>query len=198
MVEISGNCLHCIIFVVNSLATMSCLAPPQLSSQPPDDKVITCNCVRYHRCSNDPATELPTNAINCSVPESINQSISGNCYLWGRDGPHQQMLFIYLLKISPHKLTLHYFNDSYGSQQHLSMSRQQLCSVNNFDIAKVINQSCMGQGDAPAVLQNKELECCSANDISISFNRRRMEIYIRYFSSFIKLPVDYSNCPRKS
>ena len=181
---------------------MSCQAPPLLSSQSPEDKVEQFAdhppCVWYNRCSNEPGAELPTNAINCSIPDPTSRSIPGNCYLWGSDGPHQQMLFIYLLQITPHNLTLHYFNDSYSSQQYLQ-SRQQLCTPNNnLDIAKEINQSCIEQETPPMVLQNEDLVCCNDINISIDFSKRRMEVYFSNAYGFINIPVDYLNCTRKS
>ena len=179
---------------------MSCQAPPLLSSQSPEDKVEQFAdyppCVQYNRCSNEPGAELPTNAINCSIPDPTSRSIPGNCYLWGSDGPHQQMLFIYLLQITPHNLTLHYFSDSYNSQQY-SQSKQQLCTPNNnLDIAKEINESCIEQETPPMVLQNEDSVCCNDINISIDFSMRRMEIY--FSNGFIDIPVDYLNCTRKS
>ena len=178
---------------------MLCQVPPLLSSQSPENKVeqlVHSNCVWYNRCSNEPGVELPTNAVNCSIPEPTSRTISGNCYLWGSDGPHQQMLFIYLLQITPHNLTLHYFNESYGSQQY-SQSKQQLCTPNNnLDIAMEINQSCIEQETPPMVLQNEDLVCCNDINISIDFNMRRMEVY--FSNGFIDISVDYLNCTCKS
>ena len=184
--------LYC--YAVHSQITMSCQAPPVLSSQPTGDKVYlldNSSCVRYSRCSNDLAAEVPINAINCSIPESTSGS---NCHLWGSDGPHQQMLFVYLLRITSNTMTLHYFNDSSSSQQNPSITRQQVYTANNnLDIAKVLSESCMSQ---PAVLPNQGSVCCTNFNISISFNDGRMEVH--FLHGIIEILVDYLNCTSKS
>ena len=194
--------LYC--YAVHSQITMSCQAPPVLSSQPTGDKVYLLDippCVQYSRCSNDLAAEVPINAINCSIPESTSETIPGNCHLWGSDGPHQQMLlnFAYLLIITSNTMTLHYFNDSSSSQQHPSITRQQLCTANNnLDIGKAISGSCSMGHESPlsVVLPIEDSVCCSNVNISVNFSEKTMEIY--FLQGFIGIPVDYLNCTGKS
>ena len=106
-------------------------------------------CTQYNRCSNELVAEVPTNAINCSIPFT-NEPIPRNCHLEGSDNTDQQIQLIYLLRITADTLILHYFNDTYGSQ-HPSDS-QHLCAANNVDnIAKVISEICiLHQESAPA------------------------------------------------
>ena len=164
-----------------------CQAPPVLLPHPTGDKIIHPDCVWYSGCSNDLATGVPINAINCSIPDS---TVSGNCHLWGSDGPHQQMLLVYLLRITSNTMTLHYFNDSSSSQQKPSITKQQLCTANNnFDIAKMINESCMSEEILPGVIPNQDSVCCTNFNISIDFNDGRMEIHS--LNGFIEIPVDY-------
>ena len=169
--------------------TISCQAPLVLSSQPTGDKLYpldNSSCVRYRHCSNDLAAEVPINAINCSIPESTSGS---HCHLWGSDGPHQQMLFVYLLRITSNTMTMHYLNDSSSSQQKPSITRQQLCTANNnLDIARMISKSYMSQ--------NQDSVCCTNFYISISFNGGRMRVH--FLHSIIEILVDHLNCTSKS
>ena len=183
--------------------TMSCQAPPVLSSQPTGDEVYPLDippCVWYSRCSNDMAAEAPINAINCSIPEFTSRSIPRNCHLWGSDGPHELMLFVYLLRITSNTMTLHYFNDSSSSQQYPSITRQQLCTANNnFDIGKAINGSCSIGHESPLPVVLPIIEdsvCCSNVNISVNFSERWMEIH--FLHGFIGIPVDYLSCTSKS
>ena len=182
--------LYC--YAVHS-QTISYQAPLVLSSQPTGDKVYpldNSSCVRYRHCSNGLAAEVPINAINCNIPESTSGS---NCHLWESDGPHQQMLFVYLLRITSNTMTMHYLNDSSSSQQNPSITRQQLCTANNnLDIAKMISESCMSQ----EVLPNQDSVCCADFYISISFNGGRMEVH--FLHGIIEILVDHLNCTSKS
>ena len=96
------------------------------------------------------------------------------------------MLFVYLLRITPETLTLHYFNDSNSSQMY--SSRHQLCTANNnLEIIEVITENCMQDSPEDSV-------CCS--DISINFKEGRMEVH--FLRDFIEIPVDYLDCTSKS
>ena len=106
-------------------------------------------------------------------------------HLWGSDGFHEQMLFIYLLRITPETLTLHYINDSYSSQ--MNSSRHQLCAINNNSEIIEVLTSC---------IQNyPEDSCCSNFNASINFNEGMMEVHFLY--GFIEIPVDYLDCTSK-
>ena len=179
---------------------MSCQAPPLLSTGIKIDAIDDSSCVWYSRCSNEVSAEVPINAINCSILPSTSELIPGNCHLWGSDGPHQQMLFIYLLRITANTMTLHYINDSYSSWHNPSMSRPQLCTAsNNLNIAKVINESCPMSGDTPlrqSLVVLPDSVCCSNINISVNFSMRRMEIH--FLNSFIEIPVDFLNCAGRS
>ena len=156
------------------------------------------DCEWYNLCSNELAAEVTTNYTNCSSPEFVSRSIPGNCHVWGSDGSHQQMLFIYLLKITPENLILYYFNDSYGSQQY-PLPRQQLCTPSsNLDIRMVINGSCVSRESIPTVLPNVDSQCCSDSNVNISFNGSEGTMKITFLHGSIEIPVDYLDCTRKS
>jgi hypothetical protein len=100
------------------------------------------------------------------------------------------MLFIYLLRITPETLTLHYFNGSYSSQMH--SSRHQLCAPNsNLEIVDMITESCMQ--DSP---EDSAAVCCSDLNVSINFNEGKMEVH--FVRGSIEIPVDYLDCTSKS
>ena len=175
-------------FAVHSQIIRSCQAPGQQTGNK-TESIVHPSCVWHNHCSND---MVPTNAINCSIPISISEPIPGNCHLWGSDGPHQQMLLVYLLRITSNTMALHYFNDSSSSQQN--PSRQQLCTANKFDIVKVISESC--PNCPPVVLPIEDSECCSNVNISVNFSERWMEIH--FLCGFIGIPVYYLSCTSKS
>ena len=129
------------------------------------------------------------NTIGCSVPQSFTSFIREHCHLWGSDGSRQQMLFIYLLRITPETLTLHYFNDSYSSQ--MNSSRYQLCAANNnLEIVEMIT-------DLEDCMQNypEDSGCCNDFNISINFNEGKMEVHFPH--GFIEIPVGYLDCTSK-
>ena len=180
--------LYVFCFAVHSQASPSCMTPP-LSSQK-DDEALHPNCEWRNLCSNVPAAGVAISTMECSIAQFTTNLISENCHLWGSDGSHEQMLFIYLLKITPNNLILHYFNDSYFSQQY--SLRQQLCAVsNNFE--KQINESCAH--NSAEILPNRDSVCCysSNGNISINFN---MEVH--FLRGYIEIPVDYLDCTSKS
>ena len=181
------------VFAVHSQASPSCLAPvPPLSSQK-DNEALHPNCEWRNLCSNDPAAGVAISTMECNITGSISIPVSGNCHLWGSDGSHEQMIFIYLLKITPNNLTLHYFNDSYISQQY--SLRQQLCAAsNNFE--KQINESCVR--NSPEILPNQDSVCCYSTNgnISINFTEGNMEVHFLY--GYIEIPADYLDCTSKS
>lgn len=185
--------IHC--FAVRSQTTLSCRAPSP-SSEPEGGKenleAVHANyCEWCNLCSNNLAAGVALNHINCSVPELLHRQISGRCHIWGVDRPHQQTLFVYLLKITPDNLILYYFNDSYSSQQY--SPGQQLCTPNhNLDITKAINESCESQ---LAVLYRMQTQyiCCGNFNVNTSFNQGTMEIYsVQGF--FIEILVEYLDC----
>ena len=173
---------------------LSCRASPPSSSRSEGGKAedpIHTNCECYNLCSNDSVAEVTTNYINCSIPESARKSISGNCHAWGSDGPHQQMQFIYLLKITPENFILHYFNDSYDTQQ--------LCTPgSNLNIRKVINESCMSRESIPTVLPNVDSQCCSDSNVNVSFNGSERMMEISFPQGSIEIPVEYLDYTCKS
>ena len=135
--------------------------------------------------------QMPSTAVSQfpSVSLFLEIVISG-----GSDGPHQQMLLVYLLRITSNTMTLHYLNDSSSSQQNPSITRQQLCIASKFDIVKVISESCPNR--PPVVLPIEDSECCNNVNISINFSERWMEIH--FLRGFIGIPVDYLSCTSKS
>jgi hypothetical protein len=162
-----------------------------LSSQHKDNQPVRPTCEWQNLCSNDLAAGVTINTKICNFAGSINAPISDHetCHLWGSDGSHQQMLFIYLLRLTQESLTLHYFNDSYSSQQY--SSRQQLCAANNnFEIVQMIYEGCMQNS------LNMESLCCSEFNVSINFNEGNTEV--KFVHDFIEIPVDYLDCTSKS
>jgi hypothetical protein len=136
--------------------------------------------------------------MTCNIEGSISAPISETCtcHLWGSDRSHQQMLFVYLLRLTQESLTLHYFNDSYSSQQY--SSRQQLCAANNnFEIVQMINEGCL-QYPPEMLLNNMESLCCSEYNISINFNEGNNIMEVHFVRGSIEIPVDYLDCTSKS
>ena len=133
--------------------------------------------------------QMPSTAVSQfpSVSLFLEIVISG-----GSDGPHQQMLLVYLLRITSNTMALHYFNDSSSSQQN--PSRQQLCTANEFDIVKVISESCLNRPHVELPIEDSE--CCSNVNISVNFSERWMEIH--FLRGFIGIPVYYLSCTSKS
>ena len=130
------------------------------------------------------------NTMGCTLPDSFSMSVPGNCHLWGSDGSQDQMLFIYLLRITPadKTLTLYYINDSNSSQ--MNSSRHQLCAANsNFEIIEMITSCTQNFPD-------HEPSCCSNFNVNIYFNEGKMEVH--FLSGFIEIPVDYLDCTSKS
>ena len=194
-----------LLFVVHTQTTLSCRASPLSSSRSEGGKeedLIHLDCEWYNLCSNDSVAEVTTNYMNCSISESASKlSDSGNCHVWGSDGSDQEMLFIYLLKITPENLILYYFNDSYGSQQYpFNLTpRQQLCTPSdNLDFGKAINESCTSRENIPTVLSNVDSQCCSDSNVNISFNGSEGTMKITFLHGSIEIPVEYLDCTRKS
>ena len=95
------------------------------------------------------------------------------------------MLFVYLLRITPDTLTLHYFNDSITNSSQMNSYRHQLCAANNnLEIVEMITENCIPEDSV----------CCS--DYNINFTEGTMEVH--FLSGFIKIPVDYLDCTSKS
>ena len=190
---------------MHTQTTLSCRASPLSSlwsEGGKDEDPIHLDCEWYNLCSNDSVAEVTTNYINCSIPESASKYISDSrsCHVWGSDGSDQEMLFIYLLKITPENLILYYFNNSYGSQQYpFNLTpRQQLCTPSsNLDIGKVINESCMSRESIPTVLPNMDSLCCSDSNVNISFNGSERMMEITFLHGSIEIPVEYLDCTRK-
>ena len=175
------------MFAVHSQASPSCLAPvPPLSSQTGNSNDrFRPNCEWRDLCSNDPAAGVAISTMECNIAGSIS---SPNCHLWGSDRSHEQMLFIYLLKITSDNLILHYFNDS---QQYSESSKQQLCvASNNFE--KWINENC-------AELQpNQDSVCCYSSNVNIRINFTGGNMEVHFPLVFIEIPVEYLDCTSKS
>ena len=155
-------------------------------------------CMRDNRCKSEQG-EAP-NSISCHDIPPLDSTLggSGSCYLWGSVEQHdEQMLFIFLLRINAHMMTLHYFNNSQNGQQYLSRQHQVCTAGNGLDIRAAINGSCMDQESPAEVLPNEQVACCrnlNAN-FSIDFYERIIEMH--FYNSIIELSVDYLNCTRK-
>ena len=162
---------------------------PLLSSQKGNEPLLP-DCEWHNLCSNDPAAGDAISTMKCSIAGLItNPKIpSENCCLWGSDGSREQMLFIYLLRITSDTLTLHYFNDSNSSQMN-SFRHQLYAANNNVEIIEMITETCMQDSPEDSV-------CCSDYNISINFNKGIMEVH--FLRDFIGIPVDYLHCTSKS
>ena len=147
--------------------------------------------MRDNRCKSEQSE--PPNSISCRDIPSLDSTLggSGSCYLWGSVEQHdEQMLFIFLLRINAHTMTLHYFNNSQNGQQYPSRQHQVCTAGNGLDIRAAINGSCMDQESPPEVLPNEQVACCRNLNANISIDFYKRIIEMRFYNSIIELSVE--------